>query len=76
MPNVDAVISVFEKVDFSYTDQEQVLCDFDLHIKPGENIALVGHTGAGKSSIAKLVARFYEFQAGKITHRRAGYPQL
>ena len=40
---------------------------FDLHIKPGENIALVGHTGAGKSSIAKLVARFYEFQAGKIS---------
>ncbi|MFN2144029.1 MAG: ABC transporter ATP-binding protein [Anaerolineales bacterium] len=58
---------LFEKVDFSYTNQEQILCDFDLHIKPGENIALVGHTGAGKSSIAKLVARFYEFQAGKIS---------
>jgi ATP-binding cassette subfamily B protein len=58
---------LFEKVDFSYTEQEQILCEFDLHIKPGENIALVGHTGAGKSSIAKLVARFYEFQAGKIS---------
>jgi ATP-binding cassette subfamily B protein len=57
----------FEQVNFSYTDQEQVLCDFDLHIKPGENVALVGHTGAGKSSIAKLTARFYEFQSGKIT---------
>jgi ATP-binding cassette subfamily B protein len=56
----------FEGVDFSYTDQEQVLCDFDLHIQPGENIAMVGHTGAGKSSIAKLVARFYEFQAGEL----------
>ena len=57
----------FKNVNFSYTDQEQVLCDFDLHIKPGENVALVGHTGAGKSSIAKLVARFYEFQSGQIT---------
>lgn len=57
----------FENVNFSYTDQEQVLRDFDLHIQPGENVALVGHTGAGKSSIAKLVARFYEFQSGRIT---------
>ena len=57
----------FDKVNFRYTEQEQVLKDFDLHLKPGENIALVGHTGAGKSSIAKLVARFYEFQGGQIT---------
>ncbi len=56
----------FNQVDFSYSDQEQVLRKFDLHIKPGENIAMVGHTGAGKSSIAKLVARFYEFQSGEI----------
>jgi ATP-binding cassette subfamily B protein len=57
---------LFDKVDFSYTEQESVLQQFDLHIKPGENIALVGHTGAGKSSIAKLVARFYEFQSGNL----------
>ncbi len=57
---------LFDKVDFSYNEQEQVLDQFDLHIKPGENIALVGHTGAGKSSIAKLVARFYEFQSGRL----------
>jgi ATP-binding cassette subfamily B protein len=56
----------FNQVDFAYTEQEQVLDQFDLHIRPGENIALVGHTGAGKSSIAKLVARFYEFQSGEI----------
>jgi len=56
----------FEKVWFRYSDQESVLCDFDLQIPPGENIALVGHTGAGKSSIAKLIARFYEFQQGRI----------
>jgi ATP-binding cassette subfamily B protein len=57
---------IFDKVDFSYTEQEKVLNQFSLHIQPGENIALVGHTGAGKSSIAKLVARFYEFQSGKL----------
>lgn len=57
----------FEKVNFQYTDQEKVLDDFDLTIQPGESVALVGHTGAGKSSIAKLVARFYEFQSGKLT---------
>lgn len=56
----------FNHVTFRYTDQEQVLEDFDLHISPGETVALVGHTGAGKSSIARLIARFYEFQSGQI----------
>ena len=56
----------FKNVDFSYTEQEQVLEDFSLHIPAGQSIALVGHTGAGKSSIIKLIARFYEFQAGVI----------
>ena len=56
----------FKSVDFRYSEQEQVLCNFSLHIAPGESVALVGHTGAGKSSIAKLIARFYEFQSGKI----------
>lgn len=56
----------FDCVSFRYTAQEQVLEDFSLHIAPGESVALVGHTGAGKSSIVKLIARFYEFQAGRI----------
>jgi len=43
-----------------------VLRDFSLHIQAGETIALVGHTGSGKSSIGKLIARFYEFQEGQI----------
>ena len=57
----------FERVCFRYTEQEQVLDEFSLHIAPGESVALVGHTGAGKSSIARLIARFYEFQEGRIT---------
>lgn len=54
----------FTDVDFRYSEQEQVLRRFSLDIQPGETIALVGHTGAGKSSLSKLVARFYEFQGG------------
>ncbi len=57
----------FDRVDFQYTSQEQVLRSFSLRIEPGESLALVGHTGAGKTSIARLIARFYEFQGGSIT---------
>jgi ATP-binding cassette, subfamily B, bacterial len=57
---------LFENVDFRYSEQEQVLQNFSLRIAPGESVALVGHTGAGKSSIIKLAARFYEFQGGRL----------
>ncbi len=57
---------VFEHVSFRYSSQEQVLDNFTIHIRPGESVALVGHTGAGKSSIIKLIARYYEFQEGAI----------
>jgi len=56
----------FRHVRFSYTDREVVLPDFSLDIRAGETVALVGHTGAGKSSIGKLIMRFYEFQGGEI----------
>lgn len=56
----------FKQVHFSYSDKEVVLPALDLHICPGETVAFVGHTGAGKSSIAKLTARLYEFQGGDI----------
>jgi ATP-binding cassette subfamily B protein len=58
---------VFDKLTFQYSQaNEPVLENFDLRIQPGENIALVGHTGAGKSSIARLIARFYEYQSGDL----------
>ncbi len=56
----------FENVFFSYGDRQTVLADFNLKIPAGETIAIVGHTGAGKTSIARLVARFYEFQGGRL----------
>ncbi|MCC6800632.1 MAG: ABC transporter ATP-binding protein [Anaerolineae bacterium] len=57
---------VFDQVDFRYKDDEPVLQDFSLTIHAGEMLALVGHTGSGKSSIARLITRFYEFQGGRI----------
>jgi len=57
---------VFDHVDFRYKDDEPVLEDFSLTIHAGEMLALVGHTGSGKSSIARLITRFYEFQGGRI----------
>ena len=56
----------FKQLDFRYTDQERVLEEFNFTIAAGETVALVGHTGAGKSSLGKLIARFYEFQDGLL----------
>ena len=56
----------FDDIYFRYTDNEPILTHFKLLIQPGETLALVGHTGAGKSSIAKLIARFYEYQQGRL----------
>ncbi len=56
----------FKNVTFAYKTGEVVMKNFDLHISPGESVAFVGHTGAGKSTIVKLISRFYEFQEGEI----------
>ncbi len=56
----------FKDLFFSYDDRQTVLADFSLTIKAGETVAIVGHTGAGKTSLARLIARFYEFQGGQL----------
>ncbi len=56
----------FKNVFFSYDDRQHVLTNFNLTIQAGETVALVGHTGAGKSSLGRLVSRFYEFQGGQL----------
>jgi ATP-binding cassette subfamily B protein len=53
-------------VDFYYKESEPLLRDFNLHIRAGETIALVGETGAGKSTIVNLICRFYEPKKGRI----------
>ncbi len=57
----------FEKVRFSYIDNEEVVKGIDLKINPGETIAIVGSTGAGKSTIINLLNRFYEINSGTIS---------
>ena len=56
----------FEDVTFSYAGVDPALCSVDLHIPPGQTVALVGATGAGKSTLAKLVARFYDPDHGRV----------
>ena len=57
----------FENVDFEYVDGAPVLKNFDLDIKSGETVALVGPTGVGKTTVASLVARFYDPTGGRVT---------
>ena len=56
----------FDDVDFHYVEGVPVLEDFDLHVEPGETIALVGHTGSGKTTITTLVSRGYDVSGGAI----------
>ncbi|MFJ4897048.1 ABC transporter ATP-binding protein [Streptomyces sp. NPDC088727] len=57
----------FEDVSFAYTGEEAALTGVDLHIPAGQTVAFVGETGAGKSTLVKLVARFYDPTAGRVT---------
>ena len=59
---------VFDGVDFGYTDEKMVLHDIKLEAKPGQKIAFVGSTGAGKTTITNLINRFYDIQDGKIRY--------
>ena len=56
----------FDHVWFAYKDEDWVLRDVSFHIEPGETIAVVGHTGAGKTTLTSLLLRFYEVQRGTI----------
>jgi ABC-type multidrug transport system fused ATPase/permease subunit len=66
IPRINGVVR-FEQVRFGYGELPEVLHGIDLEVPPGTTVALVGHTGAGKSTIAKLIARFYDPREGRIT---------
>ena len=57
---------VFENVSFSYTPDQPLIENFNLTVKPGETVAIVGPTGAGKTTLVNLIMRFYEIQSGRI----------
>jgi ABC-type multidrug transport system fused ATPase/permease subunit len=57
----------FEDVTFAYGDDPPVLEDVDLELEPGRTVALIGHTGAGKTTLVSLIPRFYDVQAGRVT---------
>lgn len=65
LPPIEGAVS-FERVTFGYDPSTPVLFDVDLEIAPGETFAVVGPTGAGKSTIAKLVTRFYDPDRGRV----------
>jgi ATP-binding cassette subfamily B protein len=58
----------FRHVDFAYADdaEQLVLADFDLHVPPGQTVAIIGRTGAGKSTVARLLTRFYDVRHGSV----------
>jgi ABC-type multidrug transport system fused ATPase/permease subunit len=66
LPQIEGRVA-FERVRFGYGSGPEVLHGIDLDVPPGTTVALVGHTGAGKSTIAKLLARFYDPREGRIT---------
>lgn len=65
LPNVQGDVR-FKHVSFAYDEDTKVLEDVSFHVKPGETIALVGPTGAGKTTIINLISRFYDIQRGNI----------
>src|SRR5699024_7611696 len=66
----------FTDVEFSYADGEPVLPRFDLTIPEGQTVAVVGQTGAGKSTLVKLLTRFYDPTAGRVTLDGVAWRQL
>jgi ATP-binding cassette subfamily B protein len=57
----------FENVEFGYTPETKLISNLNLSVKPGQTIAIVGPTGAGKTTLVNLILRFYELNAGRIT---------
>ncbi len=69
LPQVQGAVK-FDQVSFEYRPDKPVLIDVNLEAQPGQTIALVGPTGAGKTTIINLLSRFYDVTDGAITHRR------
>ena len=71
LKDVDGTVDL-EKVYFSYTPEQKLIEDFNLHVKPGQRIAIIGPTGCGKTTVINLLMRFYDVRSGEI--RVSGQP--
>ena len=60
------VLNYFQKICFSYTDDKPLIDNLNLHVSPGEKVAIVGPTGGGKTTIVNLLMRFYDAKSGKV----------
>src|SRR3989304_8191550 len=65
MPHIEGHV-MYESVSFAYEDGVPVLSDVSFEVQPGQMVALVGETGAGKSTLVKLLARFYDAPGGRV----------
>jgi ATP-binding cassette subfamily B protein len=75
MPKIKGAVE-FKNVTFGYEDGTVVLEDVSFKINPGETVALVGPTGAGKTTIVNLLTRFYELDQGNISINRRSWHQI
>jgi ABC-type multidrug transport system fused ATPase/permease subunit len=66
VPRLEGYVK-FEGVSFGYEGERQILNDVDLEVKPGQTVALLGPTGSGKSTLIRLIPRFYDVSSGRIT---------
>ena len=66
LPNITGTVD-FDDVTFSYDPEKVILKNVSFHVEPGQTIALVGPTGAGKSTVVNLISRFYDVDSGKVT---------
>lgn len=73
---LDQAVIKFDRVSFAYQSDEQVLHDVSFEIGPHQSVALVGHSGAGKSTIVNLILKFYQPQSGEIYLNRKPYSNL
>lgn len=81
MPNPVAIDGIrgevaFEHVRFGYTPERTIIHDFSATVKPGQKIAIVGPTGAGKTTMVKLLMRFYDVTGGRILIDGARHPRF
>ena len=65
LTNVRGIVD-FDNVTFEYDEGQTILENFNLHVKPGQTIALVGHTGAGKTTVINMLTRFYDVKSGSV----------